>query len=393
MQETKIPAGYEDMVGVMRADHEQILAALAAEGYEVEDYPDLAGQGRPQGAAAAKAYPIQGVLKYHGMTDWEWRTTYLPSISFNNDAAYSLTYVAFDGEWTDDVVVINGEEAGGRDLERVQQTLDVVRKLGGVKSGARVWSRNIVRATQTGKGLGTSASASAAVAMAAVAAMFGEEAAGNNRFVSCLSRLLAGSGCRSAAGGLSLWVSYPGIAHEDSWAVRLDDRGELDEVQLITVPINSRIGLKTELAHQDAPHSPLYKEWMRGRLEETLELMGAVRAGEWQVMGQLAELDSIRLHGVTMSGSRENKIFAWEPENIYLFRMCNELRLAGVPVYFSTDTGPTVVFMTHQDYTERVVAAIEALDMGFETIVGRIAGPTVLVDIDEARDVLDIPVM
>lgn len=161
-------------------------------------------------------------------------------------------------------------------------------------------------------------------------------------------------------------------------------------MRLITVPIDSQIGLKTEDAHRDAPNSPLFKCWMYSRYEEVIECIRAVRASDWKTVGQLAELDSIRLHGITMSGSRENKIFAWEPENITLFRLCNTLRSEGIPVYFSVDTGPTTVFLTHKNNEEHVVSRIESLGMGFEVIRGQIAGPAEIIDITQAKEELEI---
>ncbi len=386
--QTSLPAEFEDLRVPMQTIHQRLLEALAVHHLVVEDYPDWQGQGQSAGIAAARAYPIQGVLKYHGMADWQWRTAYLPSISVNNDAAYSLTLVEFDPARQDDQVTINGQRAGGRDLARVQQSLDVIRRYAGITSGARVWSRNVTRTTTTGKGLGTSASASAALAAAALAATLGSRAVENRRFLSTMARLLAGSGCRSAVGGIGLWLSYPGIAHEDSFAIRLDNRDQLADMRLITVPIDSRIGLKTEQAHEDAPHSAFFRTWMLNRQTEALECIEAVQRGDWRVVGQLAELDSIQLHGVTMSGSRENKIFAWEPENIHLFRLCNDLRAEGVPVYFSTDTGPTTVCLTHKDHVETVLARIRALGLGLEALAGQLGGPAVLVDPDEARQML-----
>jgi diphosphomevalonate decarboxylase len=384
MTETLMPPGFEDILDPMRRDHARILATLARHGLGVEDWPrDLAPN--PSGAAAAKAYPIQGVLKYHGLADWRWRTAYLPSISVNNDAAYSLTLVAFDPAREADEVLIGGRVAQGRERERVVGTLDALRAVAGVPTCALVASHNVVRATRTGKGLGTSASASAALAAAGIAALFGRSAAANTRFLSCMARLLAGSGCRSATGGLSLWLSYPGIAHEESYALRLDQRGQLDDLALITVPVDSRIGLQTELAHHEAPLSPFFKPWMLGRGDDTIECIEAAQAGDWRTIGQLAELDSIRLHGVTMSASRENKLFAWEPENIALFRLCNTLRGDGVPVYFSTDTGPTTVFLTHRRYIDQIVAGIRALNLGLEAVSGSLAGPAELLDVIEAR--------
>lgn len=382
---TRIPENFEDTVSIMKEAHLEICNRLQEYGLSVADYPDLKNKGKEEGIAAAKAYPMQGILKYHGLTDWEWRISYLPSISVNSDAAYSLTLVEFDKKLDKDHVQIGGIESTGRELTRVKRVLDVIRNIAGVKTSARVVSKNVVRAKKTGKGLGTSASGSAALTTAAVAALFGNDATKNTRFISCLSRILAGSGCRSAAGGIALWLSHPGISHEDSYAVRLDNQNQLEDMRLITIPIESRLGLQTENAHWDAPNSQFFKCWMFNRKREVLECLSAVKAGDWKTVGQLAELDSIQLHGITMSGNRENKIFAWEPENMLLFRMCNELRSRGIPVYFSTDTGPTTVLLTHKNFVQQVIDEIGKLNEYFETIQGKLAGPSEIVDVKKAR--------
>ncbi|NNJ09553.1 GHMP kinase [Chloroflexales bacterium ZM16-3] len=384
MTPTTIPPGFADTIEIMRDGHERILAALESHGVAYEPYPREIPNPRPRGRAAARAFPMQGVLKYHGLSDWPFRIAYLPSISVNNSAAHTTTCVEFRPDLAEDSAVIGGVPASGRDLDRIVQTLDAVRGLTGAQTRAHVSSRNVLQSRVVGKGLGTSASASAALAAAALAALYGPELAGNHRFLSCFARLLAGSGCRSAAGGLALWLSYPGLSHADSFALRLDGEGQLDSVRLITVPIDSRIGLKTESAHYDAPQSSLFKSWMLSRADEIIECLGAIRSGDWRTVGQFAEMDSMRLHGVTMSGSRENKLIGWEPENIALFRMCNDLRAQGVPVYASTDTGPTVVFITHRDHEDAVVSAIHGLGLGLDAVRGHIAGPAALIDPDEA---------
>ena len=206
--------------------------------------------------------------------------------------------------------------------------------------------------------------------------------------MSAFARLLAGFGCRSATGGVSVWLSYPGISHEDSYAVRLDAREQLKDVALITVPIDSRLGLKTEQAHVDAPLSPWFKNWMAERGELVLGAVDAARAGDWLTLAQMAETDSIKLHAVTMTGGVEHKLFAWEPENIAIFRACNDLRAEGVPVYFSTDTGPTLVLMTHKQFAPRVVARMR--ELGFDAIDGYVAPGARVVDADEALAELTI---
>lgn len=355
----------------MHAAHERILMRLRDGGYALQEYPAFDSPADPRGRAAARAHPMQGILKYHGLADWQWRTAFLPSISVTNDAAYSETLVEFDPTLKADEARINDAPATGRELQRIQQTLNAVRALGKFTSAARVRSRNVVKGGKAGKGLGTSASGSAALATAALAAAFGPQIVENTRAVTCLSRLLAGSGCRSAAGGVALWLSYPGIPHEDSFAIRLDQKGELRDMRLITIPLDSRIGLKTEQAHDDAPRSPWFQHWMRTRPDDILRAIDAVQAGDWLTLAQQAERDSIALHGVTMTGGVEQKIFAWEPENITLFRMCDDLRAEGVPVYFSTDTGPTMVLMLHRDHVAATAARIRSL--GFDCVEGDVA--------------------
>jgi diphosphomevalonate decarboxylase len=124
---------------------------------------------------------------------------------------------------------------------------------------------------------------------------------------------------------------------------------------------------------------------MLNRRAEILRCIGAVQSGDWQALGRMAELDSIQLHAVTMTGGEDRRIYAWEPENIALFRACDDLRAEGVPVYASTDTGPTAVLMTLKAYLDRVAERIQRLRLASGVIEGGIGGPVRLVDVDGAR--------
>ena len=385
---TPIPAAITALDAHMRQGHQQILDALDTHQVAVAEYPTQLPAARANHAAAARAYPMQGILKYHGLSDWAQRIAFLPSISVNSDAASTLTLVEFVPELADDDIWIGNGPAHGRERDRVVQTLDALRAMAGVAWRAVVRSRNTFRSAVEGKGLGSSASGSAALAVAGIAALFGPDMIANQRFVSCVARLLAGSGCRAAVGGIALWVSHSGLSHAESFAVRLDDPALFADVSLLTVPMASRIGLKTEQAHADAPHSSLFAGWMATRSDEIVAAIAATRRGDWQVLGRMSEIDSMRLHGITMSGSDDYKIIGWEPENILLFRMCNELRAQGIPVYCSTDTGPTAVFMLAKAHEEAVVAAIQAILPNHDVIRGKIAGPATLVDVAEAKALL-----
>lgn len=387
---TPIPRAVTALDAHMRQGHQQILDALVAHQVVVTEYPTQLPTARANHPAAARAYPMQGILKYHGLSDWTQRIAFLPSISVNSDAASTLTLVEFVPELHDDDIWIGSGPAHGRERDRVVQTLDALRVMAGVTWRAVVRSRNTFRTAVEGKGLGSSASGSAALAVAGIAALFGPDMIANQRFVSCVARLLAGSGCRAAVGGIALWVSHSGLSHAESFAVRLDNPALFADVSLLTVPMASRIGLKTEQAHVDAPYSSLFAGWMATRADEIVAAIVATHRGDWQVLGRMAEVDSMRLHGITMSGGDAAKIIGWEPENILLFRMCNELRAQGIPVYCSTDTGPTAVFMVANADQDAVVTAIQAILPGHDVIRGKIAGPATLVDVAEAKTLLEL---
>jgi diphosphomevalonate decarboxylase len=386
---TSIPSGFADYASVMKNNDQEIRTLLESNNIKIPGRFSNDWIPNGSGSATAKAYAMQGILKYHGLADPQWRTAFMPSISVNNNAAYTITYVNFNQGLEHDNLHIDNKPIYGNKLNRVVTVLDFVRKLSGISSRATVRSKNVVKGGSTGKGLGTSASAGAALATAAIAATLGTEAANDLQLVSCTSRLLSGSGCRSAVGGLALWLSYPGITHEDCFAVRLDADNQLDDMCLITVPIVSSIGLKTDQAHRTAPHSPFFRTWIENRRQDTIDCIGAISQGKWESVAQLAERDSMRLHGVSMTTNLDNPLIAWEPENISLFHMCHRLRDQEIPVYFSTDTGPSVVFLTHSDYQDEVMHNISLLDLELDIIPGKIAGPATLLPSSEKLIDLD----
>ena len=132
------------------------------------------------------------------------------------------------------------------------------------------------------------------------------------------------------------------------------------------------------------------RDSMGTRSAEIVAGIAATRRGDWQWLGRMSEIDSMRLNGVTMSGGDDYKIIGWEPENIALFRMCNTLRARGVPVYCSTDTGPTAVFMLQRAHVDEVMHAITTLLPGAPIIQGQIAGAAQLVPLTEARMLLGV---
>lgn len=313
--------------------------------------------------ATARAHPIQGLIKYHGLRDPERNVPYHGSISVCTAPSETRTTVEF-GHGTD-TCRVNGAPIDEEGYERATTVLELVRERADVATGARVVSENDF---ESNVGLGASASAFAALALAAAAA------AGLNlsrRELSALARRGATSAARSVTGGFS----HLRAAGGDSGPVAERIPAAFDEEVRIVVGVVPEYK-RTSRAHAETPRSPLF----RGRLayvhDALAEMRAAVRRGAFESAFALAERDSLSLLAVTMTGP-DGWVY-WQPETLRLLDTARRLREDGVPVFFSSDTGATAYLNTTAEHADRVAEAVEAL--GVESRVWRVGGGAELVD-------------
>ena len=328
-----------------------------------------ASGGGPHMKATARAHPIQGIVKYHGLRDAERRYPYHDSISVCTAPSATVTTVAFESDRAEDAYVVDGERLSGRGAERVRTVVDAVRERADLDHAVRLESEN---SFPTNVGLGSSASGFAAAAVALA------EAAGlelTHPELSTIARLGSASAARSVTGGFSLLSG--GLNDQDCRSHRIDDG--FDE-ELRTV-----IGLvpaykETESAHAEAADSHMFDARLahvHGQLAEGLD---AIRDGDFERTFELAEHDSLSLAATTMTGPA-GWVY-WQPETLAIFEVVRGLRETGVPVYFSTDTGATVYVNTTDEHVEEVEAAIGGL--GVETAAWSVGGPATVLEQDEA---------
>jgi mevalonate pyrophosphate decarboxylase len=97
----------------------------------------------------------------------------------------------------------------------------------------------------------------------------------------------------------------------------------------------------------------------------------AVLEGDFQTFGELAEMDSLELHAVTMTGP--SKLVLMRPEILKVVYEVQRLRSENVLCYYSMQTGPTVYINTLPEDTDYVRTRIE--DLGFTPYVSSIGGP------------------
>ncbi len=379
------PTISKDLITRLYKDHKEILQDLIERNYQIQDLPPKNIFKHDEGEAFTLAYPIQGILKYHGIANNKHRIPYFPSISLNNNCGFTVSYLKFDKELKEDRVILNGKPALKEEFERVKFTLDFIRNYSKIDTKAILISRNFLKKTREddiGKGLGTSASGSSALALAATAIIydFDENYVNNNRLISIFSRYLASSGARSAVGGFSLLLSYPNINPYDSFAIRLDrkkNQSFLENISLLTIPMKS--DLKTHQAHEIAPKSLFFPVWLEQRKNLIFEFFDALDNSDLKKIGELAEYDTLCLHSVVMS-VKNNNIIAWNPNSLKVMHKVRELRKnQGFTVYFSIDTGPSVVLLTYENEKKSIINELKKIIPEHEIIEGKIGGPTKII--------------
>ncbi|MFC6732209.1 MULTISPECIES: phosphomevalonate decarboxylase MvaD [unclassified Haladaptatus] len=319
--------------------------------------------------ATAKAHPIQGLVKYHGMRDEELRLPYHDSISLCTAPSHTKTTVEFDDSLDADRFRVDGEDITGRGAERIEQVVDHVRSLAGIDTRVRFESENNF---PSNVGFGSSSSGFAAAALAAC------EAAGLDMTlpeISAVARRGSSSAARAVTGGFSHLRT--GLNDEDCRSERIESDLE-GEVAIIAALVPAY--KETEEAHKEAADSHMFDARMAHIHGQIAEMRDALRAADFDRVFETAEHDSLSLTATTMTGPA-GWVY-WKPDTLRVFETVRELRDDGVPVYFSTDTGASVYVNTKPEYADRVEEAIAALDI--ETHVWEIGGPARILDESEA---------
>src|SRR5215471_3603301 len=248
--------------------------------------------------SSAQAYAIQGLIKYHGLRNAKLRIPFHDSISVCMKALPTLTTVEPQQALSRDTVRFNGHSPTRRELERIDAVTGPLKKLAGRKSGLRIESRN---PEVNGKGLGFSASGFAALGLATARAL-GVDV--EDQKLSEIVRLGAGSAARSLVGGFSIWYANK---NRRSYAEQLAPANAID-FRTVIVPIPSMI--KTDTAHADVLTSPFYKarlSYLNGVLSR---MKRAISRRDAREVCRLAELDTLSLHAITMTGKAETVLFS-----------------------------------------------------------------------------------
>ena len=296
----------------------------------------------------ARAYAIQGLVKYHGLKNAKLRIPYHDSISVCMKSLPTITTVETKGSLSSDKMRIDGLVPSEKETARIHAVVNMLKTLAADKTSLRIESRN---PNVNGKGLGFSASGFAALGLATSRAL------GLNLKTTELSeivRLGAGSASRSLAGGFSIWyVNRKGHSYAEQLASATSIK-----LRTLIVPIPSAI--KTDKAHADVLTSPLFTArlaYVKGVLQR---MERAIRRKDVPEICRLAEMDTLNLHAITMTGKLGTLLFS--PLSIRIMDEIHRLREEEmVPVWYSLDTGPSVFINTTPKVASKVERRIREL--------------------------------
>lgn len=326
--------------------------------------------------ASAIAYPIQGLVKYHGLRDPVRRIPYHDSISVCTGPIHTHTTfeVLDDDEETTrrrkatgrgSTVRIDGKETTGRAFDRVQVVVDAVREKAGDARPYRMVSQNDFPQYV---GLGSSSSGFAALALAAAAA-YGWKATLEE--LSEVARLGAGSASRAVTGGVSEWV----VDRERSYSRQLLGPDEVD--WRIVVPLVQHEE-PTENVHAEVTTSPLFKARIDYIPSALADIKKGIAARDLRGIASVGERDTLNLHAVTMTASSGH--ITWMPPTLEVIHRVRRLRAAQVPVWFSIDTGATAYLNTDAAHEDEVAEAVRDIAGVTKVLRLRPAGAAHLVD-------------
>lgn len=286
--------------------------------------------------ATAKAHTNIALIKYWGKRNEELILPTNNSLSLTLDSFYTTTTVHFQDNLEEDTFILDHEEVSGESYERVTEFLDFIRHYAKKPDlYAEVKSYNNV---PTAAGLASSASGFAALAAASTRAL-GLKV--SDEELSRITRRGSGSACRSVYGGFAEWEKGTKEDGSDCYAIQIAPKEHWD-IRMATVLLSST---KKDISSRDGMKSTVdtsvfYSGWLNSVPDDLQQIKEGIRSRDFEKVGQIAEANCLKMHATTL-GANPPFIY-WHDTTMAVMEKVREMRLLGIPVYFTIDAGPNV---------------------------------------------------
>lgn len=285
--------------------------------------------------ATAKANTNIALIKYWGKRDEQLLLPMNSNLSITLDRFSTTTTVHIHTNRKEDVFLLNGQQEGEEETRKISRFLDIIRRQTGEQWGATVDSVNHV---PTAAGFASSASGFAALAAAAT------KAAGlhlSDPQLSVLARQGSGSACRSIYGGFVEWKKGEREDGLDSYAVPILEQKEWD-LSILSVLVESKRKkvLSREGMKRTVETSPFYPGWLNA-VEKDMQLAKeAIFQRDFEKLGIVLESNAMKMHATTLGANPP--FLYWQSATFDVMEQVQELRMQGIPAYFTIDAGPNV---------------------------------------------------
>lgn len=290
--------------------------------------------------------------KYWGKRDLTLNLPTNGSISVTLKDFGSFTTVEFHENFSKDRLILNGKEESHSELAlippKVKSILDAVReRVPGKKQYARIQSWNNF---PTGAGLASSASGMSAIAYGAAKAL-------NLNLppvkISEIARVGSGSACRSIFAGFVEWTRGEFADGSDSIAYQLSPTEHWPlKAFIAVVKDEKKEHLSTDGMELTRKTSPFFDSWIASAQQHLKEFRQAILERDFQKLSELTETNCVRMHACAMASNPS--VLYWNSKTLELMQKARELRKNGVPVFFTVDAGPNVVFFCEASAATRV---------------------------------------
>ncbi|MBU1085205.1 MAG: diphosphomevalonate decarboxylase [Candidatus Beckwithbacteria bacterium] len=300
-------------------------------------------------------------IKYWGKTNPRARVPQNNSISMCLSEMFSECEVEFRDDLKKDEINFVGEKVvKKKEIERIVEVLDRVRKLGKTKLRARVVTKNnFPKAT----GIASSASGMSALTLAALSSLGIKM---SQRELSKLSRLASGTACRSISDGFVEWVK--GENADSSYAKQLfmPDYWQICDVVAIVTKEMKKVS-STE-GHALAETSPFYETRLRGMDKKIKEIKRAMKEKNFSEFGKIIEAEALSMHAVCITSVPS--IIYWNKTTLTIIKKVMEWRKGGeIESYFTIDAGPSVHVICREKDSKKIAQRLRIIEGVKEVVI------------------------
>ena len=281
------------------------------------------------------SYPIKAFEKFLGFYDKNEKIAFNPSISFNTDFSYCIASCRYLKEEGRDFVRLDGETSSTYKA-KADRALGYFKKRFGLHGSFQFNIRRF-RRYENAKGMSESSAVAAAASSSLIENVF-PNSADKESIASRFAKLVSGSGTRACINGLSIWLSYPGIDPDQSFAVKLKD----NPMKFYYGIFPNSQNIATDKAHETAVRSVFYGSWIA---DKYAALNAAVENSfDDEYLLKRGQRDSLNLHSVLLSGG----LIVQTPESISLIRKILDFQDKNEGIYLNADTGPSIMIASKE---------------------------------------------